>query len=241
MAGTMITTVRGPRWRDGWMRFRRGSAWRWTAPRLGRCARSACAPGRAATCWRCSPGIPGETTSGHSWWNSTSGNADAARARARAAGLERVEIVTSDAALTDNYRDMAPADLVLVCGVFGNITLGDIERTVGACCQLCKAGGTVIWTRSRAAPDRVPLICEWLYLVGSLLRPRRCGSRPERDGEAEAFQRGEDPGHMRGCQARAVRDLAVPAVAMGDRAQHRDVVGGIRDGLAQHELGLVVQ
>jgi hypothetical protein len=27
-------------------------------------------------------------------------------------------------------------------------------------CQLCTAGGTVIWTRSRAAPDRVPLSCE---------------------------------------------------------------------------------
>ena len=69
--------------------------------------------------------------------------------------------MTGDASLTDNYRDMAPADLVLVCGVFGNITLGDIERTVAACCQLCNTGSTVIWTRHRAAPDRVPLICEW--------------------------------------------------------------------------------
>lgn len=88
-------------------------------------------------------------------------NAEAARTRARAAGLGCVEIVTGDASLTDHYQDMAPADLVLACGVFGNITLGDVECTVGACCQLCKAGGTVIWTRSRAAPDRVPLICEW--------------------------------------------------------------------------------
>jgi hypothetical protein len=88
-------------------------------------------------------------------------NAEAARARAGAAGLERVEIVTGDAALTGHYREMAPADLVLVCGVFGNISLGDIERTVGACCQLCTAGGTVVWTRNRAEPDRVPLICGW--------------------------------------------------------------------------------
>jgi hypothetical protein len=58
------------------------------------------------------------------------------------------------AALTDHYQGMAPADLVLVCGAFGNISLGDIERTVGACCQLCAAGGTVVWTRNRAAPDR---------------------------------------------------------------------------------------
>jgi hypothetical protein len=126
-------------------------------------------------------------------------NADAARARARAAGLERVEIVTGDAALTDNYRDMAPADLVLVCGVFGNITLGDIERTVGACCQLCKAGGTVIWTRSRAAPDRVPLICEWLEDRGF---DRQWLSEPDAgfgvgahrfSGEPQPLEAGPDP------------------------------------------------
>jgi hypothetical protein len=60
-----------------------------------------------------------------------------------------VEIVTGDASITDHYRGMTPADLALVCGVFGNITDEDIERTVGTCCQLCKAGGTVICTRSR--------------------------------------------------------------------------------------------
>jgi hypothetical protein len=84
-----------------------------------------------------------------------------AETRARAAGLDRVEIVTGDASITDHYRGMTPADLVLVCGVFGNITDQDIERTVGMCCQLCQAGGTVIWTRERSAPDRVPLICGW--------------------------------------------------------------------------------
>jgi hypothetical protein len=70
-------------------------------------------------------------------------------------------VVAADAALTDQYRGMVPADLVLVCGVFGNITDGDIERTVDSCSQLCKTGGTVIWTRHRDAPDRVPLICDW--------------------------------------------------------------------------------
>jgi methyltransferase family protein len=87
--------------------------------------------------------------------------AASAKMRARAAGLNRVQIVTGDASLTDRYRDVAPADLVLVCGVFGSIADDDIERTVGTCCQLCKTGGTVIWTRERTAPDRVPLICEW--------------------------------------------------------------------------------
>jgi hypothetical protein len=87
--------------------------------------------------------------------------ADDARARARAAGLAGVEVVTGDASLTDQYRGMAPADLVLACGVFGNLSDEDVERTVGACRQLCKTGGTVIWTRGRGTPDPVRRICGW--------------------------------------------------------------------------------
>jgi hypothetical protein len=88
-------------------------------------------------------------------------NAAFARATADAAGLGQVEVVTGDAALTDHYRDVVPAELVLVCGLFGNITDTDIERTVDACTRLCATGGTVIWTRHRHTPDRVPLICGW--------------------------------------------------------------------------------
>ncbi|MEV6701561.1 class I SAM-dependent methyltransferase [Streptomyces sp. NPDC051453] len=93
-------------------------------------------------------------------------NTAAALERIGRAGLCQVEVVTGDAALIDRYEDVAPADLVLVCGVFGNITEADIERTIGACSQLCKTGGTIIWTRHRAAPDRVPLICEWFHVQG---------------------------------------------------------------------------
>lgn len=88
-------------------------------------------------------------------------NAAVAEAAARAAGLTGVEVVVADASRTDHYRDLAPAHLVLICGVFGNITDEDIERTVDHCVQLCATGGTVIWTRHRGAPDRVPSICEW--------------------------------------------------------------------------------
>ncbi|MFC9755851.1 SAM-dependent methyltransferase [Streptomyces sp. NPDC056921] len=88
-------------------------------------------------------------------------NTAAASETARLAKLDHVEVVTGDASLIDQYRDMTPADLVLVCGVFGNITDSDIKGTIGACNQLCKAGGSVIWTRNRAAPDRVPMICDW--------------------------------------------------------------------------------
>ncbi|WP_254075946.1 hypothetical protein [Streptomyces sp. P3] len=56
---------------------------------------------------------------------------------------------------------MAPADIVLPCAVFGNITDPDIERTVDACTRLCATAGRVIRTRSRKAPGRVPLIRGW--------------------------------------------------------------------------------
>jgi hypothetical protein len=88
-------------------------------------------------------------------------NAALAAEAARSAGLGQVEVVVGDAALTDRYRGMVPADLVLVCGVFGNVTDEDIEQTVAVCPQLCKTGGTVLWTRHRDAPDRVPSICDW--------------------------------------------------------------------------------
>jgi len=88
-------------------------------------------------------------------------NAAAARRAAEAAGLPRVEVVTGDAALTDRYAGMVPAYLVLVCGMFGNMTDDDVRRTIGYCTQLCAHGGTVVWTRGRGEPDLVPRICDW--------------------------------------------------------------------------------
>jgi hypothetical protein len=88
-------------------------------------------------------------------------NAAVARRLAAEAGLDRVEVVLGDAALTGQYADLVPARLVLVCGVFGNISNADIEATVGYCTQLCATGGTVIWTRGRWEPDLVPQVCAW--------------------------------------------------------------------------------
>ncbi|MFN6551084.1 class I SAM-dependent methyltransferase [Mycolicibacterium septicum] len=75
--------------------------------------------------------------------------------------LTGVEVVTGDASLIDHYADLAPADIVVACGIFGNITDEDIERAIGFLPQLIKTGGTVLWTRGRTVPDRVPLILNW--------------------------------------------------------------------------------
>ena len=88
-------------------------------------------------------------------------NTEVARGLAASAGLDRVQIVTGDASLASQYADMAPADLVLVCGLFGNLTDADIEATAGYCTQLCATGGVVIWTRGRWEPDLSPRVCDW--------------------------------------------------------------------------------
>jgi hypothetical protein len=86
--------------------------------------------------------------------------------RATAAGLGGVEVLVADAGVTDAYEGFAPADLVLACGVFGNVPDEDVERTVRALPQLCARGGTVIWTRHRRQPDLTPRIRAWFAEAG---------------------------------------------------------------------------
>lgn len=88
-------------------------------------------------------------------------NTEVARRLATNAGLSGVEVVTGDAALTSQYADLVPADLVLVCGLFGNLSNADIEATIDYCTQLCATGGTVVWTRGRWEPDLSPQVCAW--------------------------------------------------------------------------------
>jgi ubiquinone/menaquinone biosynthesis C-methylase UbiE len=92
-----------------------------------------------------------------------------ARERAQDLGLDRVEVVTGDAARIDMYLSHAPADLVLACGVFGNITDEDVKRTIGHCAALCRPGGATVWTRHRKEPDLVPRICDWFAESGFTL------------------------------------------------------------------------
>ncbi|MBO1330178.1 methyltransferase [Streptomyces sp. VRA16 Mangrove soil] len=89
-------------------------------------------------------------------------NAEAARETAAAADLKGVEVVTGDASLPGRYTGATPAELVLACGVFGNITEADIARTLDHCTHLVAPGGTLIWTRGRDEPDVFPTVCRWL-------------------------------------------------------------------------------
>jgi hypothetical protein len=84
-----------------------------------------------------------------------------------AAGLsERIEAVAGDASLTDAYLGAVPADLILLCGVLGNISEQDVDVTIDHLPELCAARATVIWTRHRNPPDLVPHIVERLERAG---------------------------------------------------------------------------
>ena len=90
------------------------------------------------------------------------------RARAEAArlGLDGVEVVCGDAAQTDAYADAVPAQLVLVCGVFGNITDDDIRGTIEHLPELCAPHASVVWTRGRFDPDITPRVRRWFNDAG---------------------------------------------------------------------------
>jgi hypothetical protein len=78
--------------------------------------------------------------------------ASTARARAPAG----IEVLCADAGTTSSYAGAAPADLVLVCGVFGNVSDADMMSTIDLLPTLCAPNATVIWTRHRRPPDATP-------------------------------------------------------------------------------------
>ncbi|GAA2756878.1 class I SAM-dependent methyltransferase family protein [Actinopolymorpha rutila] len=94
------------------------------------------------------------------------GNVAAAKVAADRAGLSDLVIRQADAGQLSSYAGTHPADLVLMVGVFGNITDADVKRTIAALPQLCAEGATVIWTRTRRAPDLTPAVREWLRDAG---------------------------------------------------------------------------
>lgn len=82
-------------------------------------------------------------------------------ATARRAGLKRVRVRCADAGTTRGYAGAGPADLVLLCGIFGNVSDVDVHRTIRALPQLCAPDATVVWTRHRRSPDLTPTIRRW--------------------------------------------------------------------------------
>jgi hypothetical protein len=93
-------------------------------------------------------------------------NAKTARDRAAAAALTGVTVRVADAGIVASYADALPADVLLLCGIFGNIGNEDIHRTVTAAAAMCAPGGTVIWTRHRRPADLTGRIRSWFAVAG---------------------------------------------------------------------------
>lgn len=89
-------------------------------------------------------------------------NVQRAEGSAMAADLDAFAVTCVDAGVSDAYVGAVPADLVLLCGVFGNIDDDDVQRLVRALPQLCTPDALVVWTCHRGEPDLTPTIRRWL-------------------------------------------------------------------------------
>lgn len=93
-------------------------------------------------------------------------NAADCRRRAGSYGMTGVEVLVGDAGHAGAYDGAVPADLVLACGVFGNISDADVHRTVTHLPMLCAERAAVIWTRTRREPDLTNAIRDWFTAAG---------------------------------------------------------------------------
>ena len=80
--------------------------------------------------------------------------------------LDHVEVRCRDAGAVDSFRDVLPVDVLLLCGIFGNIDHAAVRDVVQNVPYLVKPGGYVIWTRGGSAPDRRAEIRAWFVSAG---------------------------------------------------------------------------
>jgi ubiquinone/menaquinone biosynthesis C-methylase UbiE len=92
--------------------------------------------------------------------------AAAAGERARALALPEVTVVVGDAGALATFAEHLPVDLLLLCGIFGNVSEHDIRATINAVGSMLRPGGTVIWTRGGSAPDLRPSVRRWFVEAG---------------------------------------------------------------------------
>jgi SAM-dependent methyltransferase len=83
-------------------------------------------------------------------------NAAVARRWANDAGLTGLEVVHGDASRADAYDGLPPADLVVISGLFGHLDDDDQQSTIEFLRQLCRPGGSVVWSFTARKPLRVP-------------------------------------------------------------------------------------
>lgn len=96
-------------------------------------------------------------------------NAALARSNLAAAGLGRVEVREADAGWSAAVDGLGPAQLLLVCGIFGNISDEDIDTTLRFLPELCAPGAVVLWTRNPSLPGGLTVVQQPLAEAGFTL------------------------------------------------------------------------
>ena len=82
-------------------------------------------------------------------------------------GLAGVLVAEADAGDTAVVADALPADLVLLCGIFGNVVDDDIRATLAATPGMVAPGGYVLWTRGEFEHvDLRPEVRRWSLDAG---------------------------------------------------------------------------
>ena len=117
----------------------------------------------------------------------------AATAHDAGSRMTDVDVRQGDAGDMGIYADVLPVDLLLLCGIFGNVSTDDIAATVAAVPTMLGAGGTVIWTRGWFADeqDLRPTIRRWFTDAG--LTEIAFDGDPERYGVGVASARVDRP------------------------------------------------
>lgn len=85
---------------------------------------------------------------------------------ARTARLAAIDVRCGEAADPRIFEDVLPVDILMLCGIFGNIEQTEVERLVSLLPSLVVRVGFVIWTRGGSQPDLRPRVRGWFRSVG---------------------------------------------------------------------------
>jgi len=89
---------------------------------------------------------------------------EAAASAGLAAGA--LDVRRADAGAPRAFADVLPVDVLLLCGIFGNLADADVEAVIGVLPAMVVPGGTVVWTRGGGDPDRRPQVRAWFAAAG---------------------------------------------------------------------------
>lgn len=85
---------------------------------------------------------------------------------AAGAGLGGVHVRCADAGDPSVFVDWLPVDLIMLCGIFGNVSQHDVRTTITSLPALVAPDGLAVWTRGRSNPDLRPAIRAWFTEAG---------------------------------------------------------------------------